>query len=81
MKTKLYAVIWTEKAKVDYGIPKKDHGIVPIEQDIVKFNVAKSKIGRPKMRWATVYPVFNTYEEAEAYRNENIDWKTVEFNF
>lgn len=76
---KMYTVIWTPEGRKNYDIPKKDNGIILLEHTHgIKFNISKKKIGRPKMRYADVYPFFETYQEAEAYRENNEDWMVVE---
>lgn len=79
MEKKLWTVVWTKEGRKKFDVPKSDHGLIPIEDDkySVSVNVSKSKIGRPKMRWANVYPVFDTKEAAEAYREGNTDWESV----
>jgi hypothetical protein len=79
MKFTFWTVIWKMDRRNFYGIPKTDHGIISMDGDQhgIKFNVSKTKIGRPKIRWADVYPLFETKEEADAYRAENEDWETV----
>lgn len=83
MKKKFWTVKWKggEIRKL-YGILKNDFGIIPLEftDTGIQFNVNKKKIGRPKMRQATIYPIFDTKDEAEAYRSGNEDWDTVQIS-
>ena len=74
----LWTVRWTKTSRPFYGVPKDDHGLIPLLEDIVRFNVNKHHLGRPKMRWAMIYPLFDTKEEADAYRADIQDWETIQ---
>ncbi len=76
-RVKGFVVVWTEEARVEYDIPKDEHGIVPMDYDEIKFDARLSKRGRPRMRTAVVNPFFDSEEEAKAYGDGNRDWKVV----
>ena len=61
------------------GVEKNDNPFFSVDPAIhgVMVNISKNKIGRPKMRQAEMFPFFETFEEAEAYRDLNEHWKTV----
>ena len=74
---KMFTVIWTDKAKNIYGVEKDECPIISLDTDEIKVDVSTSKVGRPKIRIATVYPFFETKKEADSYRGDNPDFQTV----
>jgi len=81
MKENMYTVIWKKEARKMYGVSSKEHGIIPLDDDLItpiKVDVSLYKTGRPRYRNATVFPIFTTKCEAEAYRDGNDDWETVD---
>ena len=79
MKKKLFTVIWSKRGRDEYGVEPGDNPIISIDPDNhqISFNDSDKKIGRPKIRWAEVYPFFDTEKEAEAFRQGNTDWQVV----
>lgn len=75
---KVYAVIWTDEARKEYGVPKNKIIVVVEPKEDIKVNISKSKIGRPKIRYADLLAIFYKRTEADAFRDRNNDWKTVE---
>ena len=68
---KAWAVIWTYKARKQYGVPLKDT-IVSVEpKDDINVIVFKRK---KKFYYADSIAVFSKRKEAESFRNGNIDW-------
>jgi len=35
----LWTVRWTKTSRPFYGVPKDDHGLIPLEENIVRFNM------------------------------------------
>lgn len=75
---KVYAVTWTEKAREEYGIPKNKVVVLLEPKDEIEVNISKSKMGRPKLRYADSLSIFYEKDEAEAFRKGNSDWITIE---
>ncbi len=75
---KKFAVIWTKDSMPIYGISKENTCITVVPQEPIKVNVSKSNTGRPKIRYTEPLAIFDERNEAEAYRNGNNDWLTVE---
>lgn len=74
---KKFAVIWTKEAKKQYGVGKNDTiiSVEPLAE--IKVNISPNKLGRPVYRYCDPLALFNTFKEAEAFREGNSDWKTV----
>lgn len=78
-RIKAWTVIWKTEKRASYGVPRSFHGVIVLDDDQhgIKFNASKTQIGRPKMRFADMYPFFDSKQEAEAYRAGNTDWDVV----
>ena len=74
---KMFAVIWTEKGRKEYGVPANQLIISVEPKEDIKVNVSNNKIGRPKYLYTDALAIFCTEKEAEAYRAKNDDWTTV----
>ena len=73
-KKDVYVVMWTEKGRREYGVPKRDV-IVSVEpKEEIGVNVSICRVGRPRYMFADVLAVFSNKNEAEAYRRGNTDW-------
>lgn len=80
MKNKFYTCVWSEYGREVFGVEEGDNPFFSVDPELhgVMVNVSKNKRGRRKMRQAEMFPFFETYEEAEAYRDMNEHWKTIE---
>lgn len=75
--TDMFAVIWTELGMKEYGV-SPDEPFINIEpKDEIKIRIGFQNKGRPKYRYATVFPFFTSEKEAEGFRNGNKDWKII----
>jgi hypothetical protein len=70
-----YAVVWTDKARIEYGVPRHQIIVLVEPKEEIKINMSKTKIGRQKYLYADVFAIFETDKEAEAFRAGNADWK------
>jgi len=79
MKLKLWTAVWSKYGREVMGIEDGDQPIISQDADIhkLKVNVSKSKIGRPKMRDAELYPFFDTKAEIDSFIEGNKHWKAV----
>ena len=73
---KAWAVVWTEKAAEFYGAKTKIIGVEPKEE--IAFDIRKTKMGRPKIRYGEPLAIFESKIEAEAFRAGNKDWQSVQ---
>ena len=79
MKLKLWTAVWSEYGRKVMGIEAGDQPIISQDPDIhqMQVNVSEHRVGRPKMRYAELYPFFETKEEAEAFVEDNEHWEVV----
>jgi len=77
MPRKGFAVIWNKDSMPFYGVKKGQELITVESKEEIKVNVSKSKIGRPKIRYAEPLAIFQEIQEAEAYRANNKDFLVV----
>ena len=77
IKLNMWAVIWTEKALEEYGVPLKNIIISVEPKEDIKVNISSEKIGRPKYLFTDTLAIFETKKEAEAYRAGNKDWVSI----
>lgn len=70
----IYIVAWTEKARLEYGVPLSQCVVSVEPKDDIAVNVSKSKIGRPKYRYADALAIFYERREAKAFVSGNKDW-------
>jgi len=79
MKLKLWTAVWSKYGREDMGIEDSDHPIISQDPALhrLKVNVSKSRIGRPKMRDAELYPFFDTKAEIDAFIDGIDHWEAV----
>ena len=74
IKLKGYAVIWTNKAKEEYGVPNDKETIISVETG----EGGDKRFADGGFKYIEIdYPIFRFKRDAEEFRAKNKDFKVV----